>query len=79
MLKCLESIYALCETWTRAHQDMLVKLAYTLLELNTLEMPLEGQTLKDDTVFWDILVSWYFRHFGSDGYSFILASLIFAT
>jgi len=36
---------------------MLVKLAYTLLELNTLEMPLEGQTLKDDTLFWDILVS----------------------
>jgi len=31
------------------------------------------------TVFWDILVSSYFRHFGSDGYSFILASLILAT
>jgi len=30
-----------------------------------------------NTVFWDILVS-YFRHFGSDGYSFILASVIFA-
>ena len=29
------------------------------------------------TVFWDILVPSYFRHFGSDG--FILASLIFAT
>ena len=27
----------------------------------------------------DILVSSYFRHFGSDDYSFILASLIFAT
>ena len=29
-----------------------------------------------NTVYWDILVSWYFHHFGSDGYSFILASLI---
>jgi len=27
-----------------------------------------------NTVFWDILVSSYFRHFGSDGYSFILAT-----
>jgi len=28
------------------------------------------------TIFLDILVSTYFRHFGSDGYCFILASLI---
>jgi len=31
------------------------------------------------TVFWDILVSSQFSHFCSDGYSFILASLLFAT
>jgi len=31
-----------------------------------------------NTGFWDILVLSYFRHFGSDGYSFILVSFIFA-
>ena len=36
-------------------------------------------SIAKNTVFWDILVSSYFRHFGSDGYSFILASFIFAT
>ena len=30
-----------------------------------------------NTVFWDILVSSYFCYFGSDGFSFVLANLIF--
>jgi len=29
------------------------------------------------SIFWDILVLSYFCHFGEDGFSFILASLIF--
>ena len=36
----------------------------------------DNQLTQLNSVFWDILVLSYFRHFSSDSYSFILASLI---